>query len=39
VEDLQEKLQENLITYLDGMPEEFIDKVCQIVVDTINENH
>lgn len=33
--DLQEQLQENLRTYLDGMSEEILDDVCQIVVDTI----
>lgn len=34
--DLQEQLQENLRTYLDGMSDEILDDVCQIVVDTIN---
>lgn len=33
--DLQEKLQENLRTYLDGTSEQMLDEVCQIVVDTI----
>jgi hypothetical protein len=32
--DLQEQLQENLRTYLDGMSDEILDDVCQIVVDT-----
>lgn len=32
--DLQEQLQENLRTYLDGMSEQILDDVCQIVVDT-----
>ena len=32
--DLQEQLQENLRTYLDGMSDKFVDEVCQIVVDT-----
>ena len=37
MKDLQEKLQSNLISYLDGMPDEVLDKVCQIVIDTIKE--
>ena len=32
--DLQEQLQENLRTYLDGMSEQILDGVCQIVMDT-----
>ena len=32
--DLQEQLQENLRTYLDGISEQILDDVCQIVVDT-----
>jgi hypothetical protein len=32
--ELQEQLQENLRTYLDGMSDEILDDVCQIVVDT-----
>jgi hypothetical protein len=32
--DLQEQLQENLRTYLDGASEEVLDDVCQIVLDT-----
>jgi hypothetical protein len=32
--NLQEQLQENLRTYLDGMSDEILDDVCQIVVDT-----
>jgi len=35
--DLQEQLQENLRTYLDGMSEEILDDVCQIVVDTFHK--
>lgn len=34
MKDLQEQLQENLRTYLDGMSDEILDDVCQIVVDT-----
>jgi len=34
--DLQEQLQENLRTYLDGMDEQLLDDVCQIVVDTFH---
>jgi hypothetical protein len=32
--DLQEQLQENLRTYLEGMSEQVLDEVCQIVADT-----
>jgi hypothetical protein len=32
--DLQEQLQENLRTYLDGINENLLDCICQIVVDT-----
>jgi len=32
--DLQEQLQENLRTYFDGMDEQILDDLCQIVVDT-----
>lgn len=34
---LQEQLQENLRCYLDGMPDEVLDGVCQTVVDTISQ--
>lgn len=32
--ELQEQLQENLRTYLDGMNDELLDGICQVVVDT-----
>ena len=35
--ELREQLQNNLITYLDGVDESLVDGVCQIVVDTFNE--
>jgi hypothetical protein len=35
--DLQEQLQENLRTYFDGMNEQILDDLCQIVVDTFNK--
>jgi hypothetical protein len=34
--ELQEQLQENLITYLDEMPAELIDGVCQVIVKTFD---
>jgi len=34
--ELQEQLQENLRTYLDGISDEILDDVCQIVVDTFH---
>jgi hypothetical protein len=33
---LKEQLQENLISFLDGMPDETLDGVCQIVIETID---
>ena len=32
-----EQLQENLMTFLDGMNDEILDGVCQVVVDTFKE--
>jgi len=34
--DLQEQLQENLRAYLDGMSDELLDGICQVVVDTFH---
>jgi hypothetical protein len=36
--ELQEQLQENLITYLDGLPNTLVDGICQVVVDTFRES-
>jgi hypothetical protein len=36
INELQEQLQNNLITYLDEMPAELIDGVCQVIVETFN---
>jgi hypothetical protein len=36
INELQEQLQENLITYLDEMPAELIDGVCQVIVKTFD---
>ena len=30
-----EQLQENLLCYLDGMSDEILNEVCQIVIDTL----
>lgn len=35
-QELQQLLQDNLITYLDEMPSDLIDGVCQVIVDTFN---
>ena len=35
--NISENLQANLITYLDGQPQELIDGVCQLVVYTLKE--
>ena len=37
LELLREQLQENLVIYLDGMSDEMLDGVCQIIVSTFNE--
>ena len=34
---LKEQLQENLRAYLDGMPNQLVDEVCQIVADTFDD--
>ncbi len=31
--ELSETIQENLITFMDGLPEDLIDNICQAVVD------
>jgi hypothetical protein len=36
IELLKEQLQENLISFLDGMSNEMLDGVCQIVIETLN---
>lgn len=33
--ECQEQTQQDLITFLDGFPQETLDKVCQIVVDNM----
>jgi len=35
--EISENLQENLIAYLDGQPQDLIDGVCQIIVDKLKE--
>jgi hypothetical protein len=35
MKEISEQLQCNLIAYLDGMPEQVIDGVCDIVVNTL----
>jgi hypothetical protein len=34
---VKEQLQENLRAYLDGMPSQLVDEVCQIVADTFDD--
>ena len=36
--NISENLQENLITYLDGQPQELIDGVCEIIVKELAYN-
>lgn len=32
-----EQLQENIRCYLDGMPNETIDEICEIIINTMKE--
>jgi hypothetical protein len=36
INELQEQLQENLITYLDELHPELKDGVCQVIVETFD---
>jgi hypothetical protein len=36
---LQEQLQENLVCYLDWLPQEILETMCQIIIDTVKEYH
>lgn len=36
--NLETQLQDNLITYLDGLPNTLVDGICQVVVDTFKES-
>jgi hypothetical protein len=36
VDGIKMQIQEDIITYLDGMDDEIIDEVCQIVVNNFN---
>lgn len=38
LDDLQERLQDNLIAYLSDLPNDLTDGVCQVVVDTFRES-
>jgi len=38
VKELKQRLQDNLLAYLEGMPADVLDTVCQIVIDTVNGN-
>ena len=37
LKNISENIQENLITYLDGQPQELIDGVCEIIVAALKE--
>ena len=37
LDNLKEQLQDNLIAYLDGMDNQIVDDICNIVINTINE--
>ena len=36
--NISENLQENLIAYLDGQPQDLIDGVCEIIVKELSYN-
>ena len=36
VDGIKMQIQEDIMTYLDGMDDEIIDDVCQIVVNNFN---
>jgi len=35
--EIKEQIQNDLITYLDGMDKQIVDDVCKIVVDNFNK--
>ena len=37
LKNISENLQENLIAYLDGQPQDLIDGVCEIIVAALKE--
>lgn len=37
IEDLRELIQDDLLTYLAGMPDRILTEVCEIVVKRCNE--
>ena len=38
-QEVQEQIQEDLLTYLDGLPNEMLNQVCQIVVNNFNSTN
>ena len=37
IKDLQEQLQEDIISIMDGQNPQLIDAVCQVIVDQLNK--
>jgi hypothetical protein len=35
--ELKEQLQEDLMTFLEGMDDEILEGVCQIIIDNVNK--
>tara|TARA_R110000824_G_scaffold17331_3_gene70515 strand:+ start:1327 stop:1452 length:126 start_codon:yes stop_codon:yes gene_type:complete len=35
--ELKEQIQQDLLIYLDGMSEEVLTRICQIIVDNFNK--
>ena len=37
IEEQRERIQDDLICLLDGLDQEIVDNVCQVVVDRLND--
>lgn len=37
IQEVKEQIQQDILTYLDGMDQETLDVLCQIVVNNFNQ--
>jgi hypothetical protein len=37
IEEVKEQIQQDILTYLDGMDQETLDVLCQIIVSNFNQ--
>lgn len=37
IQEIKEQIQQDILTYLDGMDQETLDTLCQIVVNNFNQ--